>query len=82
MVCQCQCCPLPHLDDAINLPEKTNLEHKVEFTKEEKEVYNWVLEMCLPALESYMAKVKDKEDERPGGASSNTGTGLGQEALA
>ena len=38
--------------------------------------------MCLPALESYMAKVKDKEDERPGGASSNTGTGLGQEALA
>jgi len=57
----------------VTLPAKHKLEHKIALNKDEKDVYDKVFGFSQVALQNYMAKAKDKEDERLG----TTVTGYG-----
>jgi len=57
----------------VTLPAKHKLEHKIALSKDEKDVYDKVFGFSQVALQNYMAKAKDKEDERLG----TTVTGYG-----
>merc|ERR1719195_92486 len=73
----------------VSLPEKIKLEHKIQLNQEEKEVYDKVFSFSQSALQNYMAKVKEKEQEQLGGSSytfnyaaSSANQRLGQGPLA
>merc|ERR1719323_3009267 len=50
----------------VNLPEKFKLEHKIQLSEEEKKVYDKVFSFSQTALQNYMAKAREKEEERLG----------------
>merc|ERR1712112_469114 len=56
----------------VNLPEKFKLEHKIQLNDEEKKVYDKVFSFSQTALQNYMAKVKEKEEEKLGGSGAFT----------
>jgi len=78
----------------VNLPEKFKLEHKIQLNDDEKKVYDKVFSFSQTALQNYMAKVKEKEEEKLGGegaftfnyaasaAASRAGSTLGEGPLA
>ena len=73
----------------VSLPEKIKLEHKIQLNQEEKEVYDKVFSFSQSALQNYMAKVKEKEQDQLGGSSytfnyaaSSANQRLGQGPLA
>merc|ERR1719422_2695049 len=78
----------------VNLPEKFKLEHKIQLNDEEKKVYDKVFSFSQTALQNYMAKVKEKEEEKLGGsgafafnyaasaAATKAGSSLGEGPLA
>merc|ERR1712112_431161 len=74
----------------VNLPEKFKLEHKIQLNDEEKKVYDKVFSFSQTALQNYMAKVKEKEEEKLGGsgaftfnyATAKAGSSLGEGPLA
>merc|ERR1719445_2770944 len=80
--------------DLVSLPERFKVEHKIVLSSQEKEVYDKVFSFSQTALQNYMAKVREKEEERLGGATSytfnyaasaaaqNSGQGLGEGPLA
>jgi len=57
----------------VSLPEKHKVEHKITLLKEEKDVYDKVFGFSQTALQSYMDKAKEKEDERLGSSTSGFG---------
>ena len=58
--------------DLVSLPERFKVEHKIVLSSQEKEVYDKVFSFSQTALQNYMAKVREKEEERLGGSSSYT----------
>lgn len=59
----------------VSLPAKHKVEHKITLMKEEKDVYDKVFGFSQTALQSYMDKAKEKEDERLGSISGFGGRG-------
>ena len=59
----------------VSLPAKHKVEHKITLMKEEKDVYDKVFGFSQTALQSYMDKAKEKEDERLGTISGFGGRG-------
>merc|ERR1719323_306075 len=53
-------------DKIVSLPEKFKLEHKITLSEEEKKVYDKVFSFSQTALQNYMAKAREKEEERLG----------------
>merc|ERR1719471_2448266 len=77
-------------DKIVSLPEKFKLEHKITLSEEEKMVYDKVFSFSQTALQNYMAKAREKEEEKLGGsgaftfnyAASKAGSSLGEGPLA
>jgi len=57
----------------VDLPAKHKEEHKISLSKEEKEVYDKVFGFSQTALQNYMAKAREKEDEKLGGVATGYG---------
>merc|ERR1712179_284562 len=57
----------------VSLPTKHKVEHKITLTKDEKDVYDKVFGFSQTALQSYMDKAKEKEEERLGSVSTGYG---------
>jgi len=55
----------------VDLPQKHKLEHKIQLSENEKMVYDKVFSFSQSALQNYMAKVKEKEEEKLGGVGSS-----------
>merc|ERR1719323_460030 len=53
-------------DKIVSLPEKFKVEHKITLSEEEKMVYDKVFSFSQTALQNYMAKAREKEEERLG----------------
>merc|ERR1712142_843173 len=57
----------------VNLPAKHKVEHKVTLRQEEQDVYDKVFGFSQLALQNYMNKAKEKEEERLGVVSTGYG---------
>ena len=54
-------------DKLVSLPEKFKVEHKMALNEDEKKVYDKVFSFSQTALQNYMAKAREKEEEKLGG---------------
>ena len=68
----------------VDLPARHKEEHKIKLNKEEKEVYDKVFGFSQTAMQNYMAKAKEKEDDKlgytaPGYGGRGAGVGGGED---